>query len=289
MSVLYYKKFAIHLSGLGSEERLSALKRYLAEIQDVELRSQATRYLVSFQSGVDDTPETVFILLHGIRTAGAWEDRLAQVLQVERQLTTIPIKYGVFNILNFLIPPLRKRACALVERHLSNIHDLYPHAKVVVVAHSFGTYIVARLLAERRCVVDRLILCGSVIRPNFDWKTALPFANRSIIINDVGTKDVWPIIAHATSFGCGASGFLGFGNPCVTDRFHPLRHSGFFGEHHIEEYWLPFFLEGRVVPCGYTRERSEIDFFAALVCSMPNAFLTFLVILIAIVVSWWMW
>ncbi|MGB6104594.1 MAG: alpha/beta fold hydrolase [Pusillimonas sp.] len=284
MSVLYYKEFAVRLSGLLPEERLPALKQYLSEIQDAELRSQAARYLVSFQAGVDDTPETVFVLLHGIRTAGAWQDRLAQLLKVERQLIALPVKYGVFGVLRFLIPPLRGRAYALTQRHLSNVREVYPQAKIVVVAHSFGTYIVTRLLAEKRCLVDRLLLCGSVVPHEFDWKTAFPAATRSNVINDVGTKDVWPIIAHATSYGCGASGFLGFGNPCVTDRFHPLRHSDFFTDSHIEEYWLPFLLEGRVAPSKHTEERSEISWFSGLICSLPNAFVTLGVV--AIVAYW---
>lgn len=283
MTVQYYKDFATELPKLTPEERLSAMQGYLRTIEDSELRLEAARYLVSFPGGIDDAPETVFVLLHGIRTGGAWQDRLAQMLRVEHQVTAFPVKYGIFNVMKFLIPSLRKSAYRLAERHLLNVREIHPNARIVLVAHSFGTHIVAHLLTEKRCLIDRLLLCGSVIDQKFDWKTAFPPANRFNVINDVGTKDMLPVVAHATSFGCGASGFLGFGNPCVTDRFHPLSHSEFFSDSHIRKYWLPFLTEGRVVPSEHTEERLEIGWLPGFVCSLPNSFATIgaLIVLVA--------
>lgn len=272
----YYKQFARELSTLPPAHRPAKLREYLAEIEDPNLRAEAARYIISFPGGEDDSQPVVFVLLHGIRTAGSWQDKLAQMLEVEHQVTAIPIKFGIFNVVKFLVPPFRRSAVKLVSRHLSDIRATYPDHKLAVVAHSFGTYVIARLLEEKQHTVDRLLLCGSVVLQSFDWRAALPNATRHNIVNDVGTKDYWPALAHATSYGCGASGLFGFGNPCVTDRYHPIGHCGFFDADHMRKFWLPFLLEGRVVVSDHTAEKPDGGLFTRGVCSLPNAFIVWL-------------
>lgn len=281
-----YKEFAKTLLAMPPEQSLAALKAYLSDITDESFRAEAHDYLMSFRTG-DDAPPVVFVLLHGIRTDAPWQDALAQQLRTEHQITAIPLKYGVFNTFRFLIPALRHKAVDLVSRHFDDVKALYPDAKLVVIAHSFGSYLVGEILKKKRHNMDRLLLCGSVLPPSFDWRQVMPAGRPSTIINDVGTKDLLPVLAHATSIGCGASGYTGFGNACVTDRYHDLGHSGFFEEEHIKRFWIPFLVEGRVVPSTHTMDRKSGGYFPGLACSLHNGCLFSVAVAIVFVYCIW--
>lgn len=265
-----HKNFARSIVGLDDFERMVALQNYLRSIPDEAERNVAQDYLLSF-TYEDDAPATVIVLLHGIRTAGQWQDKLAQLLRVEHQLTAIPLRFGIFNVVKFLIPFLRGRALALVNRHFDDVRVRYPGARMSVVAHSFGTYLFAKTLLKGGLALDRVLLCGSIVKQDFDWGTAIARSKSVNIVNDVGTKDWLPVLAHATAYDCGPSGYLGFGSPWVVDRFHPLSHSGFFQEEaHIPEYWIPFLVDGIVVPSKHTMERPQTGMVANIACSLPN-------------------
>lgn len=269
-SVSDYKAFAAQLRFVPRDEQLRAMQSYLSEIADDSKRKEAARYLVTFPDGNDDSAKTVFVLLHGIRTGGEWQDRIAQHLESEHQITVVPCKYRILNVLSFLIPMFRGKTLDAVERHLNDVCDLYPDSKIVVVAHSFGTWAVAELLKHQKVKVDRLLLCGSVVPQEFNWGAALPGGIRASIVNDVGTKDVWPVVAYALAAGCGASGSLGFGSPRVIDRFHPIGHCDFFSDAHVRQFWVPFLIEGRVISSPHTETRPPVGFWKGLLCSLPN-------------------
>src|SRR5262245_35255491 len=84
------------------------------------------------------------ITVHGIRTYGQWQDRLHTMLREGNPATRVwDYKYGYFSTVAFAIPVLRWLATLRFQRALRRvIESVNPH-QVDIVAHSFGTYLVA--------------------------------------------------------------------------------------------------------------------------------------------------
>ncbi|MDA8019457.1 MAG: hypothetical protein MPN21_18600 [Thermoanaerobaculia bacterium] len=124
--------------------------------------------------------------------------------------------------------------------------------RVSVIAHSFGTFLIARTLQENPDIrIHRLILCGGIVPDDFGWEgvTAQLNTDRSgmvHVVNDCGLKDLLPVLAKSCSSAYGSSGHFGFGHPRVHDRFFPWGHGGFFLRRRIRKYWLPYLKEGRI-------------------------------------------
>ena len=189
--------------------------------------------------------KTVVILIHGIRTTARWQSRAAAKIEAATSARVIPLKYGYFDILRFLCPfgICRRGPIERLRKQIEGVRDQYPEHRIVLFAHSFGTYALSRILMENpHFKFDRIVLCGSVIPENFDWSRVgsqiRAAERREAIINDCGTRDVWPVIARAVTWGYGASGTYGFGDFNVRDRFHPLTHSQFFEDKFIDRYWV---------------------------------------------------
>ena len=192
------------------------------------------------------TRETV-LLIHGIRTQAEWAQRVIAALDEVPSVTVVPTRYGFFDIIRFLLPfeTLRRAPVRRVTRLIRDEISRGP-VRLSVIAHSFGTYIVAKVL-EGEPDIDfyRLVLCGSIIPESFEWSRykhrLRQDSDRWQVINDCGTMDIWPVLASSVTWGYGASGRFGFGDGRVKDRFFNLDHGGFFERAFIEDYWLPFF------------------------------------------------
>lgn len=208
---------------------------------------------------VRDSSYNLFVvLIHGIRTQGEWQDRLKSQLEQKSGVNVQVIKYGFFSALRFWLPfGPRHKAVQKVQQRL---RDTFPDNKgkdLVIVAHSFGTYLTTKILRDSPDIEPiRVLFCGSVVDRDFRWAT-LP--QKARIINDCGSRDIWPVLAEATSWGYGASGTFGFGSARVTDRFHDLGHSDFFNPENriIESFWLPWLLDGKVQQSHRSVVRAE--------------------------------
>ena len=192
------------------------------------------------------TDNTVVILIHGIRTAGWWQNRVASILADKTKAVVIPLKYGYFDVLRFWCPFgwCRDPPIERLRQQIAGIREQYKGRRLIVFAHSYGTYALSRiLLANSFFKFDRIILCGSIIRDNFDWSRLqsqiIPDEKRDAIINECGLRDVYPVLAKSGSWGYGESGTYGFGDYNVRDRFHPITHSEFFESERIIKYWVP--------------------------------------------------
>jgi pimeloyl-ACP methyl ester carboxylesterase len=191
-------------------------------------------------------PQTVVILVHGIRTAAWWQGRVASIIQRETKATVIPLKYGYFDLLRFWCPfkVCRNGPIERLRKQIEGIRERYKGYRLVVIAHSYGTHALSRILMDNpHFKFNRIILCGSIIPENFDWmrieSQVTSRDKRDAIINECGIFDVWPVLAKSASWGYGASGTFGFGSFSVRDRFHPNKHSGYFTEDFVRQYWLP--------------------------------------------------
>ena len=190
--------------------------------------------------------DTVVILIHGIRTAARWQSRVANIIEKETGAEVIPLKYGYFDLLRFWCPfgACRRGPVERLRKQIEGIREKNPKARLVVFAHSFGTYALSRILMDNPYFkFHRILLCGSIVPETYDWSRVenqiLADDKRDAIINDCGTRDVWPVFAKSASWGYGASGTYGFGSFNVRDRFHPLTHSQFFEDAFVRRYWVP--------------------------------------------------
>jgi hypothetical protein len=199
---------------------------------------------------VTDGPEKIVLILHGIRTMGWWQNRVAAILE-DSGCKAIPIKYGYFDVFRFLMPlnSTRKGPILRLLREIDAVIEQYPRAELYVLAHSYGTYTLGGVLIENpRIKLKGIILCGSVLPKDFDWRRVSEQITspqkRESIINECGTKDVWPILAQSVTWGYGATGTDGFGTMHVRDRFHRCAHSDYFTDEFVKDNWLPLF-QGR--------------------------------------------
>lgn len=211
--------------------------------------------------------EEVVLILHGIRDFGSWQTRVKKQLESSRKIKAFTVKYGRFGLLRFVFPkvlfdfsaaPLQK-----VRREIENIKSAYPTAELSVIAHSFGTHLLMRLLkSDPHILVKRILLCGSVVDSDFKWESVRlqigdnsDSAKEKFILNDCGNADKWPLLAKA--IGYGAIGTNGAGSVLVTDRFHLGKHSLFFDVEFMKKFWIPFFESGEIVP-SEVESRSDL-------------------------------
>lgn len=223
-------------------------------------RSPGAQTEVDRTTEVDVVENRIIILLHGIRTFGDWQNRVSSILDNEIPGVQVHIyKYGYFSTFAFLIPMLRNLVIRRFRRYLKNRIPRSGQTRVDIVAHSFGTYVIARALSglppNERPKIHTLLLCGSVLKQLFPWDE-LVGPNLSVIriINDCGTRDRWPVVAQLLVFGMGISGRRGFAGATgtavgIVNRFFPVEHSGFFTDEFMKENWLPLFV-GTEVPPG---------------------------------------
>ena len=191
---------------------------------------------------------TVIMLIHGIRTRGEWLSAVKTTLAAEG-FPTYPTNYGKLGVIPFLLPFHFTKLWIVrnVRTDVTAARSRFPDGKLAVVAHSFGTYVVGRMV-KRGDTFDRVVLCGSILPRHFRFPA--PKGASNTVINDVGSKDVWPVWASKLSWLYGSSGSFGFNHGVyVDDRYHAQRgHSDFLDADFAREYWLPYLCEDRIVP-----------------------------------------
>jgi hypothetical protein len=199
----------------------------------------------------------VVVLIHGIRDHALWQQEIRDILEVAG-FKVVSTNYGRFDLIRFLMPIgfFRKKAIAEVLNQLNITFHSNPGSEVSVIAHSFGTYIIGHILRDNfNLKFDKIILCGSVLKYNFPFEQ---FQNRfsSEIINEVGTKDIWPAFAESVTAEYGSAGTFGFHRPLIYDRWHNgAGHGYFLDENFCRKYWLPFLKDGTVVPDSESPEQ----------------------------------
>ena len=158
-----------------------------------------------------ETGSPVVVLVHGIRTRALWQNAIQSTLRKEGFVVQ-PTNYEYFDVLRFLFPGqfFRRGIVDDVERQIRHTLAENNVTTCSLIAHSFGTYVVSRILRERTDLeFDRIIFCGSVVPQSFRFED---YRKRfsTPLVNEVGTRDVWPAIAEAATFGYGSAGAYGF-------------------------------------------------------------------------------
>jgi pimeloyl-ACP methyl ester carboxylesterase len=219
----------------------------------------------------------VVILLHGIRTRALWYDIAKRLLSEIDNVEVKTIGYGRFDVIRFLLPFTRKSVRKLVLKEIKLIKwklakELRP-AQISVIAHSFGTYTIIKILEEEDDIdLHTLVLCGSVLPSNYDFGHISRKVSHAII-NDAGSRDIFPVLARLATVGYGDSGTFGFLKGLVQDRFHTFRHSDFFTKDFISRYWVSIFSERKVYSSEMDRSLQKSPVLVRLLSGFPEGIL----------------
>jgi hypothetical protein len=188
----------------------------------------------------------VVLLVHGINTRARWIHEVGDALE-EAGFIPAAAGYGVFGILRFLLPFefIRTRAIEKVRKAVRLAKEVHKPEKLSVIAHSFGSFIVARLLISEFDVKwDRIIFCGSVNNAELEVEQVLKRFTLPML-NDVGGRDYLPALAEKATRTFGSIGTYGALNAAVKDRFHQDKaHSGFLTKEFCKKWWIPFLQTG---------------------------------------------
>ncbi|MDI2077106.1 hypothetical protein [Bradyrhizobium sp. Mp27] len=181
------------------------------------------------------------ILVHGINTNAQWFPTIKTSLEAAGFIAA-PAGYGIYGVLRFLIPKNRLRRAAIdrVYGHFRTARKLYKPDKISVIAHSFGTYVVSKIIEENFDIdLHRIIFCGSVVKSDFPFQNNL-HRFTAPLYNEIGTRDFWPLVASTVTWGYGSVGSDGFQNPVVSDRWHKdFQHSDFLTKEFCEKFYIP--------------------------------------------------
>jgi hypothetical protein len=198
------------------------------------------------------TTQHVIIMVHGIRDFALWQETVGAVLSANG-FHVYPTNYGRFDLFRFLIPVHYFRRQAIEEvlnqiRIVKQQSEQRGHRDISIIAHSFGTYVVSYILKESFDLqFKRIIFCGGVVRYGFPFEQ---FHQRfeAPILNEVGTRDIWPAMAESITWGYGSAGTYGFRRPLVRDRWHNKAGHGYFlTDNFCTKYWIPFFESGEII------------------------------------------
>jgi len=190
----------------------------------------------------------VIFLIHGIRDRARWQSLVKRVLEEIDGVIVIPIRYGYFDVFRFWMPLwTRGKPIRYIQQQIQIAKNNYRVDKYSVIAHSFGTYAISQVLEETKdLVLEKLVLCGCIIPNSHPWEHLIGRIKHKVI-NDYGTRDIWPFWARKLSWGFGETGRYGFGRSDVEDRAHDHGHSDYFDESFIRNYWKPIFEKDRIV------------------------------------------
>lgn len=208
------------------------------------------KFVVSNRAG-GVPPRHVVITVHGIRTFGGWQSRLAHLVrEVEPDCEVRSFKFNYFNALAFWFPPTRWLVVRSFARALDSLFVRGTPTRLDVVAHSFGTHVVAWGLrrARRPLRVHTVILSGSVLKATHLWEDLIP-ARVERLVNECGYRDSVLILSQALvplTGMAGRVGFVGLLGPEIQNRYFDFGHSGYFNgrdgkpnDGFMREHWLP--------------------------------------------------
>jgi hypothetical protein len=255
--------------------------------------------------GISAGPKPLILFVHGIRDPGFWTNDLCQLFE-GHGFVAKAIGYGVFDAFRFLLG-FRRRPAVIVKQQIDNaISDLAdPGAEVTIIAHSFGTYIVSRILDDDPNIkIKRFIMCGAIVPQTFRWDKVARFnvqkakskfqdanaqgAKQKIqIINEHSARDIWPIMARHATYGFGDTGATGSANMVdVQNRRHDLPHSGYLSLDFAKCHWVPPIVRGEILKYPKVPARNPWFFFLT---KSPVRIISMALLAVATGALYWVW
>jgi pimeloyl-ACP methyl ester carboxylesterase len=186
------------------------------------------------------------ITIHGVLSHGEWNAEIAHIASSNGWIVA-PFVYGYVQPQVLAASAARMKIVDSFRDHINDIQDRY-HCEVSVIAHSFGTYVIAKYLLGfdvPPISLDTLILTGSVL--NEDLDIDLFYGRAFQIINEVAPNDSVVKYARPLSIWSdplfGRSGETGFRRPSqrleqrTSDVF---THNNVIRRDVISKRWMPW-------------------------------------------------
>lgn len=191
------------------------------------------------------------LVVHGMNTPGAWQERFAW-LAATTYTAAVPVfvyKYGLVRV-GVLFRRRQRYYVRQLARRIATLSEAYADrlgARPDVLAHSFGTWLVGRVMeANPDLRIGRVVLTGSILRPDFDWQRLVARGQVEAVLNHFGTRDRPVRLAQYLIWDSGPSGRYGFDEESgvVNHGTRGLTHTGFFSDDVIGQFyadvWRPF-------------------------------------------------
>jgi pimeloyl-ACP methyl ester carboxylesterase len=200
----------------------------------------------------------VIFVVHGIRDVGYWTQKIARRVIArsriytqekapsnprERVFAMETASYGYFPMAPFLFASRRQQKVEWLMNQYAEAVANYPNAKFSCIAHSNGTYLVAKALEEyAACRFKRIVFAGSVVRRNFDWTQYINAKRVDAVLNYVATDD-WVVAFFPKLFellriqDLGTAGFDGFADQDPASLWQVCYVKGDHGAALREEHW----------------------------------------------------
>ncbi|MDG3007347.1 hypothetical protein [Paludisphaera mucosa] len=184
----------------------------------------------------------VVIIIHGIQTIAPWMKDLSRELK-DAGFRPRTMDYDVFIFVWLLLPFLRRRKVEHFKRLYDEICEDTGDTRPSIVAHSFGTYLVAKAMRVHNLRFNRIILCGCIVETDYPWKTCFDEGLANAALNDHGSQDFWAWVATYVVKDAGQAGIYGFGEQDgrLAQICHAhFRHSDYFSTPTYRDTWVPF-------------------------------------------------
>jgi hypothetical protein len=190
------------------------------------------------------TRDVLWVLtLHGMNTRGEWQEDLNWLVSkaFSRMVPVAIYKYGLVRTGAFLRFRQRHFTQEIVRKLKAlagETTDAGFGGRPDVIAHSFGTWLLGHALqTDSTLRVGRIILTGSILRPDFDWQPLLVNGQVQAVLNHYGTRDFWARWAHYFIPDSGPSGRGGFNQSALIFQVPAANfgHSEFFRPDRMRE------------------------------------------------------
>lgn len=192
------------------------------------------------------------LALHGMNTSGAWQEEFNWRVATAygRSVPVAIYKYGIVRpgaLSRWYLGRLTRDVNSKFDRLRGQTEADGFGGPPDVIAHSLGTWLIGHALLQNSDLrIGRLILTGSILRPDFCWQALISKGQVQAVLNHYGTKDLWAGLAHFVIPDSGPSGRIGFtaDAPIVQVRASGFAHSDYFTNDNLprvfEETWQPF-------------------------------------------------
>jgi uncharacterized protein (DUF983 family) len=188
------------------------------------------------------------IAVHGFNTRGPWQEQFSWRIanRFAHHAPVLIYKYGLirFSVLvrwrhRRLARQLGKQIRDAVAQACSNQIPEPPD----MIVHSFGSQLF-RLLLEMKefedLVFGRVIVCGGIIRPDFEWSRYIETGRINAVLAHLGGRDLPVRLAQFMIPGTGPGGKSGYADPGVINVMDDqFGHSGCFNEPALAENLAP--------------------------------------------------
>jgi pimeloyl-ACP methyl ester carboxylesterase len=207
----------------------------------------------------DRQVDEVIFVVHGIRDVGYWTQKIARRViararkidkdnkSSEKLRTRVfameTASYGYFPMAPFLFAARRRQKVEWLMNQYAEAMANYPKAEFSCIAHSNGTYLVAKALEEyAACRFKRIVFAGSVVRQSFQWNQYIASRRVQAVLNYVATGD-WVVAFFPKLFeffriqDLGSAGFDGFTGHNQASLWQVKYVKGGHGAALTEEHW----------------------------------------------------